>query len=113
MIHYGRMFGVVIAVPSLVVSAVLYMEDVKSRIEKINHSVDENILLLQEVRGVLTLGLTQRENRFEDLEAGHINLLNPIATSSDDLNFRLGVLSGRMLERDQESCTTNMTEPQP
>lgn len=93
MSQFAKVLGVVASVLSFFVGAVIYMEDLKS-------TVSENTIMLQEIQATQLQHFTQRENRFEELEVGQLNLLNTIATSQDDLNFRIGSLAGRLLERD-------------
>ena len=63
---------------------------------------------LADIKGQLAMveyNLTQTIDRHEEFVSGeHVDLLRSIATSQDDLNFRIGALTGGLLEKERE-CT--------
>ena len=80
--------GIVLGVIGLMVGALSYMDGLKSGIE-------ENRVLLEEVRQTQQVHFTQREGRVKELEQGHHDIITSVATSLDDLSYRIGVHSGR------------------
>ena len=82
------------AVAGVLLSVVLYFNTLTSQIDTLSDHVD-------------TLGregserFLQVERSFEELEDGQQAIFSAIATSQDDINFRIGSLSGRLLERDK------------
>ena len=80
--------GIGLAVIGLVITAVGYIEDIKS-------GINENRVLLEEVRQTQQSHFAQLEDSFEELEVGQLEIITGVATSLDDLSFRIGVHSGR------------------
>ena len=77
-----------LGVIGLVVTAAGYMENVRDR-------VNENRILLEQIHETQQVHFAQREDRFEELEVGQRSIITGVATSLDDLSFRIGVHSGR------------------
>ena len=76
-----------LAVIGLVVTTVSYMETLKS-------GINENRVLLEEIRQTQQSHFTQRESRFKEQEQGHHDIITGVATSLDDLSYRIGVHAG-------------------
>lgn len=93
--HTLKWGGASLSVIALVVSAVIYLENIRSGFET-------NQLLLKEIQTTQDQHFLQREDRFEEIEVGQRNLKDQISTSQDDLFFHIGELSGRLLERDHQ-----------
>ena len=91
--------GGFLSVMALIVSAVIYLENIRSGFET-------NQLLLKEIQDTQAQHFAQRENRFEEIEVGQRNIKDQISTSQDDLFFHVGELSGRLLERDNSAIDT-------
>lgn len=80
--------GVSVSIVGLLVSAVIYLESVRS-------GIHENRVLLAEVQQTQAAHFAQREDRFEELEVGQRDIKGAMTTSLDDLSYRLGVHAGR------------------
>lgn len=92
--------GIGISVAALVISAVIYLEGVKSQVSGVQYSQDEQAILLDEIQATQAQHFAQREDRFEELEVGQRNIKDTLTTSQDDLFFHVGALTGRLVERD-------------
>lgn len=101
--------GLGVTVAGFAVGAVLYVEDAKSRVIEVHHTLSEVELMLEEIQKTQAQHFTQRENRFEELEVGQRNIKDTLTTSQDDLFFHIGVLTGRLDERDHP--VRERTEP--
>lgn len=80
--------GIGLAVIGLVISVVVYMDGIRS-------SINENRVLIQQVHEAQGRDFTQRESDLKELELGHHAIIAGVATSLDDLNYRIGVHAGR------------------
>ena len=88
--------GIGLAVISLVVGLVFFMESQQAaRFEHLEDSLEEIETRLEDMVQVI--------DRHEEFVSGeHLDLLRALATSQDDINFRIGVLTGRLVERGEE-----------
>ena len=77
-----------IAVIGLVITAAGYMESVRD-------SINENRIHLEQIQATQQIHFAQREDRFEELEVGQRSIITGVATSLDDLSYRIGVHAGR------------------
>ena len=82
-----------LAVIGLVITAAGYMESVRDR-------VNENRVLLEQIHDTQQAHFAQREDRFEELEVGQRSIITGVATSLDDLSYRIGVHAGRHAVKD-------------
>ena len=80
--------GIGLAVVGLVISVVVYMDGIKS-------SISENRALIQQIHEAQGRDFTQRAGHFKELELGHHAIITGVATSLDDLSYRIGVHAGR------------------
>ena len=84
--------GVVLGFAGPIIAAILWASSVSVRL-------DEQQQLIQDGQRHGETMFLQIERGFEELEEGQHGLHDSIATTNDDLNFRIGALHGRLLER--------------
>ena len=94
----GTAVGIIVFLQTLVVQ----LDDQTERLRRIEAQVEQVgsiVLILREIESRGTTRFLQIERSFEELETGQHGLRDAAATSQDDLNFRIGSLHGRLLER--------------
>ena len=96
----ARWGGIGLTVLGTIVGAVIYLQTLNSTVSDLEHELHEQTILLSEIQSTQAEHFAQRENRFEELEVGQRNIKDTFTTSQDDLFFQIGVLSGRLLEKE-------------
>ena len=94
----GTMVGIIVFLQTLVAQ----LDDQTERLRHIEAQVElvgDIVLILREIESQGVTRFLQIERSFEELEGGQHGLRDAAATSQDDLNFRIGALHGRLLER--------------
>ena len=91
--------GIGLTIVGATVGTVTYLESVKSRIDTLHHAIHEHSIMLREIQETQAQHFAQREDRFEELEVGQRNIKDTLTTSQDDLFHHIGVLKGRLIER--------------
>lgn len=93
-------WGALLAFIPIVAWAITYSEGSKNTAAEQTSLIQDLRVEIQDVRADLVLHGSHQEDRFEELEVGQRALITTIATAQDDYNYRIGILSGRLIQQD-------------